>query len=66
MVCGFLAITAYGTRSSWRWVDNGGNVTTLTPPPDFTPIAVAGDRLVGRTTGNLITSIAVTDLMTRG
>ena len=63
---GFLAITGYGSRTSWRWIDNGGNVTTLTTPPDFTPIGVAGDRLVGRTPENLITSIGVSDLIAPG
>ncbi len=60
---GFLSVTGSGL---WRWVDNGGNLITLAHPPDFTPIAAAGDRLVGRTPANLITSIAVTDLIASG
>lgn len=60
---GFLAVTSSGVSTSWRWVDNAGTSTTVATPSDFTPFAAVGDRLVGRTSENTITSIAAAELV---
>jgi hypothetical protein len=48
--------------ANWRWVDNDGQVTKLTPPPGVTVLGMAGGRIVGYGPDYQITSHAVTDL----